>query len=275
MKLIKLSLLGLLSIFFFSCEKATEPLALKVNGPNVKDVAPTIAIASSVDPQPAFYGEEVTLYVATDATCGQIALERATVLAPGDTTWTALGSPKDVVDGQPLSFLFTPDALGYIGFRAHYTPSGGCKGFSQVKSPTYKLLVIKKCEGLKLEAKLISAKREAETNVFRFTAQYTISTCDETYTDGKLQGGLTAIASLESTNPASATVRQTNQNTIISWEESSLKGERIYTVTFTKELIGEAPYELTGNWSYKAYDKNGVLQTVGYDNALSFDGKEL
>ena len=133
----------------------------------------------------------------------------------------------------------------------------------------------KRCEGLKLDSKIVSAKRQAESNIFLFTVQYTVNTCDETYTNGKLQGGLTAIAMLDSKNPDNAEVRLTNKNTIITWEEESLKGEKVYTVVFTKEIKGEAPHELTGNWSFKAYDKNGVLQTVGYDNALSFDGTEL
>ena len=270
MKSIRLSLLGLVTLLVFACVKE-EPQALKITGKPVKQ-DPVLLIEFSSNP--AFLGEEMTISVGTNSTCGQVSVERASIVN-GDSVWTAISAPKPAVAGQPITFSFIPDVTGEIAFRAHYTPAGGCDGFSEAKSITYKLLVKKRCEGLKLEARLVSAQRQAESNLFLFTVTYTINTCDETYTDGKLQGGLTAIASLQSKNPEGATVRLTNQNTIISWEEASLKGEKVYTVVFTKEIKGTAPYELTGNWSYKAYDKNGVLQTVGYDNALSFDGNEF
>lgn len=269
MKSIRLSLLGLVALLVFACVKE-EPQALKMGKPEKQD--PTLLLEFSTNP--AYLGEEMTISVGTNADCGQVSVERASIVN-GDSVWTAISSPKPAVAGTPIVFSFTPDVTGEIAFRAHYTPSGGCTTWSEAKSTTYKLLVKKRCEGLKLDAKLVSAKRQAESNIFLFTVQYTVNTCDETYTNGKLQGGLTAIATLDSKNPDNAEVRLTNKNTIITWEEESLKGEKVYTVVFTKEIKGEAPYELTGNWSFKAYDKNGVLQTVGYDNALSFDGTEL
>jgi hypothetical protein len=234
-------------------------------------ISPEIETAFSQDP--AFLNEKVVLTVSTIAPCGKIAVERAVDINGKYTTaeaavnWVKYDIQKDIVAGQPVTYDFTPDALGIFGFRAHYI-SAGCKGYSNEFLLT-NITVIKRCTGLSLDAKLVGSNHLGD-GLYRFTVEYKVNTCGETYTMGKLQGGLTAIASLQSTIPVNPTIKNTNKNTVITFREDAVKGEKVYTVIFEKKLTGLAPFELTGDWSFEGTDAAGMVSKVGYNNKIVF-----
>lgn len=285
MKSIRFSLLGSLVLLLFACQKdlqdsssnylqetngAKGPGGVEAKEPK-GPVTPTLAISFSANPVKA--GTEITISVTTDADCGKITIERA-VDANGNYTTSALAADweeyasKDVVPGVPTDFLYTPDTEGWYGFRAHFIPSS-CGGTFKSCFASGDLEVLPACDGLSLEAELVSAELLGDGS-HQFTVKYTVDACSDTYTNGKLQGGLTATALSLPPSPIYSDIKYTNQNTVLTWLEPTFSGKKEYLVVFKKILTGSAPYKLTGNWSFKAYDSNGVLVTVGYDNEISY-----
>lgn len=241
-------------------------------------------ITFSTNPATVNVPVSVSIALTPQPACGVVELEQA-VDALGQPTSSALAvnwekiKSFEATEFANMVYEYTPTTEGVFGFRGHYIPTKGantCQGVNYTGAPGLAVdLVVgsQVCQGLTLAATLASAIPTGVANEYTFTVKYTLSNCDgTTYTKGKLQGGLTAGVNYLSASPAPSEVRATKQNFIINWQNVSITdGSQDYTVTFTKKLSGTGPYKITGDWSYKAYNANNELVTVGYNNAITFD----
>lgn len=153
------------------------------------------------------------------------------------------------IPGQgPFTAQITKNVAGKYEYRSHYIPKGG-SGFSEAKAYNTVEFINSECSE-SLTAKVTNATPLGNNN-YTIEVTFTLNTC-ETYSNVKVQGGLTAhVSNINTDATLSHEVGQGNQ--IRYWEEASLAaGTHTYTVTFNKEMKGSD--FVTGDWSAKSGD---------------------
>ena len=268
MKTITLWLSGLTALFLFSCTKDVDDVTFSPDysttsriNPNNQKPGPGLTAIFSEDPVKA--GETVYFNIDVATTCGKMHVERA-VDANGNYTTkeNAVGWEDYVtnieVTGSTISVPFTTSEVGVFGFRAHYIASGRCDYSNEFYEVN--LTVIAACQGPALTGELVSALDKGN-NMYEFTVTYTVEACANTYTNGKLQGGLTAFVgqpTLSSSNGAVTETRDLNNNYVVIFKNNEVTGTNTYTVVFTKIVTGASgTNQLTGDWSFSANDADG------------------
>ena len=272
MKTITLWLSGLTALFLFSCTKDVDDVTFspdysttsRINPNNQK---PGPGLTSEFSESPAKVNDDVYLNINTAATCGMIQLFRA-VDANGEFTtvedaidWVKVGDNLDV-NGSTLSVPVPTSDEGTWGYEVRFIASGGPGGNCPYNKQEVQLnlTVIAACQGPALTGELVSTQDKGN-NMYEFTVTYTVEACANTYTDGKLQGGLTAFVgqpTLSSSNGAVTETRDLNNNYVVIFKNNEVTGTNTYTVVFTKIVTGASgTNQLTGDWSFSANDADG------------------
>ncbi|HEY1114496.1 MAG TPA: hypothetical protein VGE66_13085 [Chitinophagaceae bacterium] len=217
------------------------------------------------DPAVGIKGEPVTVTGTFDETtgvavpdCGKLQLQMLV-----GTEYVGVGAPVNVTtSNHEVTYTFTPTVVGdeAYSFKVHYV-AAGCDGFNENMSGEFPLKVVEPCLPLALKGEL-TKHTPLGNNKYEFEVTYTVTSCPAMGA-AKLQGGLTAVTGFTDagmwTNDTEAEGEERkhtqNDNHIIMWNfQIGEQYERIFKVTFTKELKGTAPYELTGQWSVSAKD---------------------
>lgn len=274
---------ALLGGIIYSCSKETpavqDELSLKA-----APVRPTPTLTLSYDPAPVMINEDVTIsamvsYLGVDLTCGQVQLFYA-VDANNNPCSSATavnwinpwGPPKDAPGGTQV---FNYPAPGLYGWKAQYESSGtNCQYNNLTGNDAITMdvqVIAPDCgEPLTITPYLVSGN-STDGKLFIFTTQWKVKAC-EAFTNLKTQGGLTAGSTVISTAPSASNIKNTKQNTIINWIESTVDAgdEFIYSVTFTRPLKNTCTtYDITGAWSAKAW------HVVDYPAVLDGEGNIL
>ena len=271
MKRIKFLIPVLALLFMVSCNKSDYSSVKQELSSNAKTPTTTVIEFSE---NPVVLGNSVTITGSIDPVpnAGKLRVEMA-VDIDGNPTTAALQvdyitvAEVDATAGV-VTYTYTPTVTGATGYRIHFIPSNG-SDYSQHHTAGVDLIVIDNCSTMNLAAAITSSSMS--NGIGTFTVTYRLTSCAN-YTDVKIQGGLTAGSTGISYVPAPSNVKTTKQNTIINWIEPivGIGFNKSYSVTFTRKLSGNGPWVITGEWSAKGKDENGVEFVAGYKNAQIF-----
>jgi len=250
------------SILFFACQKDVKQSSLLSSNSSNGTVHPVIAPYSSItfNPDPGQVGQNFTASVSLDPVpdCGKAQLEQAQdnitgapapkeAVAAGTASWVTVAE-WNAGDAMPLSYSYTPQTTGLVGYRAHYEPGGGQCGYTGRPAVSVNATIADGClEGLFPQlAGAIPLTTDAKGTVWQFTVIYHLNTCTNGYT-GKLQGGLIAGATLVSATPGYS-VSAKAKSTVLSWSNVS---DGDYEIVYKVKLAPGNDTPITGEWSFK------------------------
>jgi hypothetical protein len=267
-----LGLLAVTTVVFFACQKDVKQGSLSVGTSSNLAAAPYSNLSFSQNPAPVGTVVTVSGSLTSDPNipvCGTLRLEQAVDALNQPTSaalavnWVPVASLPDGTVGT-VSYDYVTTAAGAYGFRLHFIPNNGCQGQAYRGSPApgFDLIVTEQtCAGLS-----VAASSAGDNGDGTLTVCFVVNTCGDTYTNIKLQGGLTANASALVTDGA---VKITNKTPVINWKETSLTGTKTYCVTFKQTLKGTPPYKVTGAWSVVG-TKDGVTTKSDYTAPVTF-----
>jgi hypothetical protein len=251
------------ALFFGGCKNDMLEDDLKASSSkNVEVISGNLGV--TISPNPVLVGQSVTITGTRTGLSGTLSLQEKI-----SGSWVTVTNPLTI----------NPAALADNGrqFRAYnvFTPSISAPSIINT-SQVITLSVNAACTEFTLTPETVQAT-EGANNLWTFTTVYTIQTCDRAVNGIKLQGGLTAGATLVSTSPTGSS-RSTRQNTIVSWDAGNMAANstKVFTVEYTKTIApltcGEI-HNVTGDWSAKGrYADDNSAAVAGYSNEQYLEG---
>lgn len=264
-------------VLMFSCQKeevanGEQDMMLKAG-----QIDPQMTLVAV--PNPTFVGEEITVTGTVYADCGKVRLQEW-LQDPSTLIWGWAPGVEDgsgFIDVTSSPFVITKIFIGELGthtFRLQYIGSGaGCE-YGTSFSPSLDVVVNQvECEGrLSIAPELVKEEVLGNGN-YRFTVQYHVKACED-FTNVKTQGGLIAGCTNVVTD---GLMKITKQNTIINWTEPTMPAStnKTYQVIYERKFKGAGvTYDITGAWSAKGWDVNGIEVIAGYNNKLQYTTPE-
>jgi hypothetical protein len=253
-----------------SCQKedvkSANDLELKA-----KPIIEKAKVSIEASANPAAPGEEVTITVTVDKTCGSLSIQERI-----NGEWVTINDNNVIYNADPLSAEFTYTA-GVAGesrtFRARWNPSGcgGQNGGAQFSSTLVVTVEDGDClSGIYIAAtKYVTYTGNVVGDEYTIEATFKVTACQAAY-DVKVQGGL--VANAFGIDAIDGTAINRNKNTIVNWTGVDFEaGEtKDFTVVYKLKIKDNTTdFPISGAWSAKGVDEDGFPLESAYTERLT------